>query len=209
MARLSVFLPRLVALTVAWLLATTALTYAAAKRMTTAVKAGTKTPVAPATRKVIVVPDVRRQAYVFAKGILGDSGFAWKVEGSVRGFAANLVSTQTPLPGTRVLDTGAPTIVLKLERSGREIGTAEDVAPFAGTALQLADVAVNPVSVPRTAVPKTASKPKPVAQPNAVVKKAAVKLAPATAKPAAKAAAKWPQQRPALFVVPGAKTEPL
>ena len=34
MARLSVFLPRLVALTVAWLLATTALTYAAAKRMT-------------------------------------------------------------------------------------------------------------------------------------------------------------------------------
>jgi hypothetical protein len=201
MARLSVFLPRLVALTVAWLLATTALTYAAAKRMTTAVKVKPKTPVAPAERKVIVVPDVRRQAYVFAKGLLGDAGFAWKVEGAVRGYAANLVATQAPLPGTRVIDTGAPTIVLHLERAGRQIGTPEDVAPFAGTAVQLADVAVAPVVTP-AAVPKTAAKaaPKPVAKPKTVVKKDAVKIAPK---------AKWPVKRPPLFVVPGAKNEPL
>ena len=29
-------------------------------------------------RQTIVVPDVRRQAYVFAKGILQDAGFAWR-----------------------------------------------------------------------------------------------------------------------------------
>jgi len=59
-------------------------------------------------------PDVERQVYVFAKGILQDAGFAWQVEGSVRGYAANTVAIQQPAPGTRVRDTGAPLVVLRL-----------------------------------------------------------------------------------------------
>src|SRR5919204_2862916 len=170
MGRLAAFLPRLVALTVAWLLATTALTYAAGRRLAATVKP-TKTPIAPQARKTLVVPDVRRQAYVFAKGILGDAGFAWRVEGAVEGYAANVVASQSPAAGTRVVDSGAPTIVLRLEHGGRQIGEPENSAPFAGTRIQLADVAVNPVKVPKVAVtakpkPKVAApaKPKPVAK---------------------------------------------
>jgi hypothetical protein len=61
MRSLSVFLPRLVALTVAWLLATTALTYAAAKRMVTPTTKTNDTPIAPQAQRIVVVPDVRRQ----------------------------------------------------------------------------------------------------------------------------------------------------
>src|SRR5437764_2232166 len=117
MGRLGTFVPRLVALTVVWLLATTALTYAAAQRINTAPAApATTTPAATAAPAVKVVPDVRRQAFVFAKGTLGDDGFSWRVEGGVRGFASNLVASQSPAPGTRLVDTGAPLIVLHLTR---------------------------------------------------------------------------------------------
>src|SRR4051794_13159455 len=95
MARPSVFLSRLLVLTLVWLLGTAALTYAAGRRMATGIKP-VRTPVAPARRQVLVVPDVRRQAYVFAKGILSDAGFAWKVQGAVPGLAANLVASQSP-----------------------------------------------------------------------------------------------------------------
>jgi hypothetical protein len=199
MGRLSAFLPRLVALTVIWLLATTALTYAAAKRMVTTVKP-TKTPVAPETRRVIVVPDVRRQAYTFAKGILADTGFAWKLRGAVQGFAANTVASQSPLPGTRVVDTGAPTIVLQLKAGGRQIGTPENASPFAGTAIQLADVSAVRTRIPQAAVPATKAKPQ-------VTKKQVtpqVKKAAATPQKA-----KWPQHRPPAFAATGATPEPL
>jgi hypothetical protein len=202
MGRLSAFLPRLVALTVIWLLATTALTYAAAKRMVTTVKP-TKAPVAPETRKIIVVPDVRRQAYVFAKGILADAGFAWKVRGGVQGFAATTVASQSPLPGTRVVDTGAPTIVLHLQAGGRQVGTPENAAPFAGTAIQLADVAAAsaaPTKIPQAAVPATKAKPQ-------LAKK---KVTPQVKKPAAAPkTARWPQHRPPAFAATGATPEPL
>ena len=68
-------------------------------------------PPAPATldvREPLLVPDVRRQPYVFAKGILEDAGFAWKVNGAVGGYAGNLVAEQRPAPGTLVVDTGRP-----------------------------------------------------------------------------------------------------
>ena len=72
---------------------------------------------------------MRRQAYVFAKGTLGDAGFAWKVEGAVQGFASNTVAAQTPAPGTRVVDTGAPTIVLPtLARGGKQSGIPESAS---------------------------------------------------------------------------------
>ena len=59
---------------------------------------------APAT---LTVPDVTGQAYVFAKGILQDHGFAWHVTGPVQGYAANTVVEQRPPPG-RSFSTPAP-----------------------------------------------------------------------------------------------------
>src|SRR5260221_13844581 len=109
--RMRSFVPRLLFLTLVWLLATAALTFAAAQRMGPGhvTAATTKTTVVTAQR-VLVVPDVRKQAYVFAKGTLGDAGFAWRVRGSVQGYSANTVGTQSPLAGTRVVDTGAPLV---------------------------------------------------------------------------------------------------
>jgi hypothetical protein len=174
------------------LLATAALTYAADRQISSAPRA---TPQVKAVPLTLVVPDVRRQAYVFAKGILVDAGFAWKVRGGVQGFSANTVASQSPLPGTRVLDTGAPTIMLTLSRNGKygQKGTPEDSSPYPGTPLRLAALA----SATRTVQPaaKPAAKPEPAA------------AKPAAAKPTA--SSKLPQSRPAAFRVPGAPKEPL
>lgn len=144
-------------------------------------------PVKPASPPVIVVPDVRQQAYVFAKGSLEEAGFAWRVAGGVRGYAANTVVAQAPAAGTRVVDTGWPTITLTLSRNGKyaQDGAPEDASPFPGTPVQLADLAA--VRTP-AATPKPAAKPVPVAKP----------------KPAATREARKP-----AFLVPGAPKEPL
>ena len=196
MGRLGTFVPRLVALTAVWLLATTALTYAAAQRMNTTATPPTTTATAAAAPQVVVVPDVRRQAYVFAEGTLGDGGFAWRVEGAVRGFASNTVVSQTPAPGTRLLDTGAPTVVLHLEKGKgvAQSGVAQDVSATAGTAVKLADLAVAPVVKPAK---RAALSAKPAALPTV------------TSKPTAKAPAKrTPSKRTPDFVVPDARLEP-
>ena len=88
---------------------------------------------------VLTVPDVRRKAYVFAKGILQDAGFAWRVEGSVKGYAANTVTVQRPAPGTKVVDNGAPVVVLSLSRNTAygESGLPENTAPYKGTRIVL------------------------------------------------------------------------
>ena len=85
---------------------------------------------------MLTVPDVRKKAYVFAKGILQDAGFAWRVEGTVKGFSANTVTVQRPAPGTKVIDNGAPLVVLSLsrntdlrrERPARELGSLQGYA---------------------------------------------------------------------------------
>jgi hypothetical protein len=82
---------------------------------------------------------VTGEAYVFAKGILEDAGFAWAV-GGAQGFAVNIVSKQSPAAGTVVVDTGAPTIVLTLRRNPGdypELGTPESSAPYPGTEIVL------------------------------------------------------------------------
>lgn len=91
-------------------------------------------PVEPETTKPLRVPDVTGDAYVFAKGILEDAGFAWQVAGA-QGFAVNTVSGQSPAAGTIVIDTGAPTISLTLRRNSAypELGTPENTAPYQGT----------------------------------------------------------------------------
>jgi hypothetical protein len=90
-------------------------------------------------RPALVVPNVQGQAYVFAEGILEDAGFAWHVTGG-NGFAANTVVTQSPKPGTRVRDTGAPLVTLTVVRNNSypERGTPENRAPYRGTAVRIA-----------------------------------------------------------------------
>jgi hypothetical protein len=194
--RLAALLPRFIVLTLLWLLTTATLTFAAEKRLSTPPKASSARVTG---RPVVVVPDVTGQAYVFAKGMLEDAGFAWRVGGSVQGYAANVVAVQQPAAGTRVFDTGAPTIVLRLARGHYpESGLPDDASSFAGTRIRLVDV---PVQAHPVAKPKAhALHPR--------VKPAHSKVKPAHAK---KAAPRAPlaRTRPAAFAVPGAPKEPL
>lgn len=196
MGRLGTFVPRLVALTAVWLLATTALTYAAAHRATTPVVTPVTTTAATPT-VVLVVPDVRHQAYVFAKGTLGDAGFAWRIAGGIKGYPSNTVTSQTPAPGTRVVDTGAPLVVLRLERTaGKEVGVPAQESSIRGTPVRLADLAVAaaPTAPARTSLPTAKA---PVAQ-----QKTALPAGPAPRK-------RSPALRPPSFVVAGGRREPL
>ena len=131
-ARFTALLPRLLALTVIWLLGAATFTLAAEK------KAATPTPTVSsqaAKPTLLTVPDVRGKAYVFAKGILEDSGLAWRVQGAVQGYAANSVVDQSPRAGARVVDNGAPTVTLRLSKNSAygERGLPENEAPYPGT----------------------------------------------------------------------------
>jgi outer membrane biosynthesis protein TonB len=196
--RLSTILPRVFVVAVVALLATATITFAAETR-----SGPLAVPPAQSTAKpILLVPDVRGQAYVFAKSTLEDGGFAWRVTGSVQGYAANLVASQSPAPGTRVYDTGAPMITLSLSMNTRypQGGSPENVSPFAGTVIQQVGV---------VAKPKAKVKTKPKVQPNAKAKtKPKAKPKPA-AKPKPKPKPKPKRGRPPAFVVAGAKPEPL
>jgi hypothetical protein len=207
-ARLALFVPRFVALTVIVLLATATLTFAAENR--TVAAPAPQAAVAPAKRAVLVVPDVRNEVYVFAKSTLEEAGFAWKVTGGVPGYPANRVAAQSPAPGTRVIDTGAPTISVSLSRNSayEQKGEPENASRFAGTALVLADAAGNPLAVPhapkKKAGPKRKHAPKkkhaPAPKPKARLKP---KVKPKRVhKPKAK------HKRPPAFTVPGGRPEP-
>jgi hypothetical protein len=131
-ARFIALLPRLLALTVIWLLGAATFTLAAEKKAVTP----TQTVASQAAKPTLLtVPDVRGKAYVFAKGILQDSGLAWRVQGSVQGYAANSVVYQSPRAGARVVDNGAPTVTLRLSKNSTygERGLPENEAPYPGT----------------------------------------------------------------------------
>jgi len=208
-SRLRAHLPRVALFVLLGLAATATLTYAAGRQLSST--PGVATTAAPTPP--LVVPDVRNQAFVFAKGSLEDAGFAWRVLGSVHGYAANTVAAQSPAAGTRVLDTGAPLITLTLKRNSSypQTGEAADASPYAGTVLQPAELAAAVGPAPPAATTSATT----TTAPAAVTPKAATPAtAPKTAKPvaAAKPAVKkatWPQNRPAAFTAPGARTEPL
>jgi hypothetical protein len=163
-------------------LGTATFTYAAQQRIA-ATKPATATK--PAAPPLLLVPNVSGQAYVFAKGTLQDAGFAWRVEGAVRGYAANTVVEQRPAAGRRVVDTGAPLLVLRLAANKQyaQSGEPEDASPYQGTEIRYPEAPAKPKPKPKLVVqPKPAPKPKP--------------------KP--KRAA-----RPPAFHVPGARREPL
>jgi hypothetical protein len=187
MAGLASLLPRFVALPLVALFGTATLTFAANSQLTS--PSTPAKPAADALPTVLVVPDVRRQAFVFAKGTLEDAGFSWKVTGSVEGFAANLVASQSPEPGTRVVDTGNPTIQVTLAANGRykQEGSPENGAPYPGTAVKVAG-AETPAATSEPAVEPAAPSAKP--------------------KPAAKSKATT-SKRPPAFTVPGGTVEPL
>ena len=135
-ARLTALLPRFLALTVIWLLGAATYTLAAD---TVPIAKHEKQAEAAAKPHVLTVPDVRKKAYVFAKGILQDAGFAWRVDGNVKGFSANTVTVQRPAPGTKVIDNGAPIVVLSLSRNTTygESGLPENSAPYKATRIVL------------------------------------------------------------------------
>jgi hypothetical protein len=193
MAVLAARLPRLALIGGVLLFASATLTWGAAQRLNA---------VPPTKRTVfvkptVVVPDVTGQAFVFAKGTLEDAGFAWRVSGKVHGYSTNTVATQTPEAGTKLIDTGAPLVQVTLTRGKyAESGQPEDLSPYVGTAVKLANVlpaptTVSPAPAPRTTV--TTAKPAP-------------KQTPKTKAPTAKAPT---AKRPPAFVVAGAPKEPL
>jgi hypothetical protein len=198
--RAAAHLPRLVVLGAVFLFAGATLTYGAAQRISA--EAAAK-PAVPASAPTVVVPDITGQAFVFAKGSLEDAGFAWRVAGSIHGYAVNRVVSQSPAGGTKLRDTGAPMVTVSLARTSyAETGEPEDVSPYIGTAVVLASTPFTAKTKPAVAqVPAVAKG----AEQKPVVKKP-VATKPVATKPAAKPVA---AERPPAFAVSGAPKEPL
>ena len=205
-------LPRVGVIACAIALVTGTLAFAASSTLSTP-PTPAAAPVA-STPEPLVVPDVRKQAYVFAKGSLEQNGFAWRVEGSVPGFAANVVVSQSPQPGARVIADGAPIVVLHLSRNGSyaQEGLPENASPYAGKPARLvgsvtpkpAKAKPKPARATAAAAPKPAA-PKPTAsKPAAAARKPAFAVAGAPAEPAdeitlsarAKRLAAWVEKHP-------------
>ncbi|MEZ5098396.1 MAG: PASTA domain-containing protein [Thermoleophilia bacterium] len=186
----------------------------------------------PEAASPLIVPDVRNQPYVFAKGILEDAGFAWKVVGKVDGYPSNIVGEQAPAPGTKLEDTGAPTVSLRLERNRAydERGIPAQTSPFRGTAVvqwtpPRADDADTPRPAPQTPDPTDTAPVPAVPQPAAPTETGVetapaateadpaagaetVPVEPAAATTAARPAGRKAARKPA-FTVKGAPREPL
>ena len=211
-ARLPAFLPRIAAIVLLGLALTATLTYAAGRNLNAPL-----VPAAAAAPKAVplVVPDVRNQAFVFAKGALEDGGFAWRVGGSVHGYASNTVVSQSPAPGSKLIDTGSPLVVLTLRRTSgyAETGQAEDASPYAATAVRSAELAstLGPAA-PATTTTAATTTQATTTQPTTTAPAAP---APKPATPAKKTTrtdsnvTRWPQHRPQAFTVAGGHAEPL
>ena len=126
-------LPRLTAVAAAGLLVSATISLAADKP-TLATKTAKH---AAAPQQVMTVPDLRGQLFVFASGTLEDTGFGWHVRGAVEGYPSNVVVSQSPRPGMHVLNTGAPTITLRLARgNGAELGKPQDRSPYGASLIR-------------------------------------------------------------------------
>jgi hypothetical protein len=202
-ARFAAIVPRMAVIGLVWLLATATLTYAAGSKLTTPAKV----PAAVATpRPTLVVPDVRGQAFVFAKGILEDGGFGWRVTGSVQGYATNVVATQRPAPGTRVEDTGAPMLKLTMHRGTYpQDGMPENSSPYAGTSIVLPKRTIAAVQKP-VARKSAPARKQPAAKP---ARKSATRAVVKPKRTAAKRKLRATRSRPPAFAVQGAPKEPL
>lgn len=124
-------LPRVTAVAAAVLLVSATISLAADKP--TVIKSPTHVN---APQKVLVVPDIRQQMFVFASGMLEDGGFGWKVRGAAQGYPANIVVEQSPAPGTRVFDTGSPTITMWLTQHGAQTGQPQNRSPYGASLIR-------------------------------------------------------------------------
>jgi hypothetical protein len=89
------------------------------------------------SQQILVVPNVQGQLFVFASGMLEDGGFGWKVRGSVGGYPANVIVSQSPKPGTHVIDTGAPAITLRLvPGKGAQLGQPQNRSPYGASLIR-------------------------------------------------------------------------
>ncbi len=192
--RLAALLPRAVVVVLVWMLATAAFTLAADRQI---IGPSAATATKPQPAPPLQVPSVTGQAFVFAKGMLEDAGFAWRVAGPVRGYAGNRVISQTPAAGARVVNTGAPTIVLHLAKGQyAQQGAPEDTASYVGTRIVLA----GPSGLAIHRAPAVKPKLKPARTVVAPKKKTVGKQ---VTKKISRAA------RPPAFTVRGAPKEPL
>ena len=211
-ARLTSVFPRIVALTAILVLGSATISFAAESQFGAEATPNEVTVAAP---ELVTVPDVRGQAYVFAKGTLEEGGFAWRVVGSVHGYPANTVASQNPPAGTRIVDTGMPTIQLGLQRNGRyaQEGAPENASPYNGTAVRLPGA--KPEAKPKPAAkpkqrPRPAARPKPAAKPKLAARPQPKPKPKPKPKPVAKPKPKAKQPaRPPAFTVAGAPSEPL
>jgi hypothetical protein len=149
-----------------------------------------------------VVPGVIGQLYVFAESTLQEHGFGWKVAGPVEGWAGVTVASQDPLPGTTVIDTGAPLVTVSLAKPKGYVpqGTPENSSPFVGTEILLpgASTGTNPST---TSARTTTTKTRPTTT---------TKTRPTTtARTTTSTKPKPSQVRPPAFTIAGAKSEPL
>ena len=124
-------LPRLTAVAAAGLLVSATISLAADKPTMAKKQAHASKP-----QQVMTVPDVRGELFVFASGMLEDGGFGWKVRGAAGGFPANVVVSQSPNPGTRVIDTGSPAITLVLARHGAQLGEPQNRSPYGASLIR-------------------------------------------------------------------------
>lgn len=133
--RVRITLGRVVAFVVLCALASVAVTIAITRDGSSESKH--KVKISPPPTKV--VPGVIGQPYVFAESTLQQEGFGWTVAGSVAGWAGVTVSSQTPAPGTKVVDTGAPLVTLRLAKPKGYVtqGTPENSSPYVGTKILL------------------------------------------------------------------------
>ncbi len=224
--RLPAMVVRLLVLVSVWLLGTSTLSLAQENQTVDGTEQGQPAETqADESATVLVVPDVHGLPYVFAKGVLEDAGFSWKVKGKVEGFATNLVVKQSVKPGAKVLDGGAPKIVLELKPNPdyEEQGLADNSSSYPGTKLVLASDApkdaatapeanassegANDASDGAAAAPSGEADP-PAAQPEPAENEPA-DVETADYEQAANTVSTGAQTREPAFVVAGAPREPL
>ena len=151
-----------------------------------------KVKISPPPTKV--VPGVIGQPYVFAESTLQQAGFGWKVVGSVAGWAGVTVSSQIPAPGTKVVDTGAPLVTLRLAKPKGYVtqGTPENSSPYAGTKIMLSASSTGTGQSTTSAQTTTTGT-----------------FSTTTVKKTSRSTTSQAETRPPAFTIAGAKSEPL
>jgi len=151
-----------------------------------------KVKISPPPTKV--VPGVIGQPYVFAESTLQQAGFGWKVVGSVAGWAGVTVSSQIPAPGTKVVDTGAPLVTLRLVKPKGYVtqGTPENSSPYAGTKIMFSASSTGTGQSTTSAQTTTTGT-----------------FSTTTVKKTSRSTTSQAETRPPAFTIAGAKSEPL